>query len=61
MPEAIVVNVQAEDGSDSVYLKVFDSERNVSENTERRDPAEVYVPKSASLYWPKVGENPDEE
>lgn len=61
LPEAIVVNVQAEEVFDSVYIQAFDGERNALENTEPRDPSEIYIPMSASLYWPKHGENPDEK
>ena len=61
IPETIAVDVAEEEQFDSVYVAAFNAERNVLENAEPRDPSEIYVPKSASLYWPESKGVPDEE
>ena len=54
LPE--VADIDVEEWADAFYLAAFKSERHLLENAEPRDPSEIYLPISASLYWPKPEE-----
>lgn len=53
LPEPVAVDIAPEADLDAVYLTAFHSERGHLATVEPRDPSEIFVPKSASLYWPQ--------
>lgn len=61
LPEAPPVDIDPSSELDELYIQSFNNERAYLATVEPRDPAECYVPVSASLYWPPTEISRDEK